>query len=310
MDRRAALVVSCYATVYLAWGGTYFFIRQAVATIPPFYLIGVRWSVGGVLLLAVAGATGRLRRLPSIKDLLAALLLGSLMLICGNGLITVGEQRIDSYIAALLASSTPILVAILDRFVLSKRLTLSRGVGIVVGFAGVVLLLYNGHSLASSFNGWILVTLGGVCAWSLATSLGHRFLGESDNLVSSALQMTFVGIVCLVGSVAFSPSPAVVAAAASLRSLIGVAYLAVIGSVAFAAYIYLIGHEPAERVVSYAFVNPLIAVFLGLMFGGESATPFLWVGLPLILLGLGFMFYGERFRKALRLVRNGNRIAP
>ncbi|HUX22325.1 MAG TPA: EamA family transporter, partial [Spirochaetia bacterium] len=74
MNRRLMLIIGCYALVYLAWGGTYFFIRESVATIPPFYVVGVRWSVGGLLLLAIAGATGRLRHLPPGRDILSALL--------------------------------------------------------------------------------------------------------------------------------------------------------------------------------------------------------------------------------------------
>jgi drug/metabolite transporter (DMT)-like permease len=300
MNRRVLTVVACYATVYLAWGGTYFFIRRSVETIPPFYVIGIRWSIGGLMFLIIAFLGGRLRRLPPLRDVLFALLLGSLLLIGGNGLVTVGEQRVDSYIAALLASSIPILVALLDRVLLRRHLTPLRLLGILAGFSGVALLLYNGRSIGSSLNSWILVTLGGIGFWSLATSLGHRFLESSDNLVSSAIQMTFVGIVCLVAGLLFSASPAEVAARMSVRSLVGLSYLAIVGSVAFVAYTYLIGHEPTERVVSYAFVNPLIAVMLGLLFGGESANPLLWVGLPLILLGLAFMFYGKYVKVALR----------
>ena len=294
MNRNAAIVILSYITVYLAWGGTYFFIRASVATIPPFYVVGVRWMVGGVLLLAVAGLSGRLRKLPTVRDLLSALLLGILLLVGGNGLITFAEQKIDSYIAALLASSTPILVGVFDRLFLGKRFTLMRGIGVLCGFAGVGMLLYNGHSVVSSLNFWVIIVLVGVGFWSLATSLGHRLLGTADNLVSSALQMTIVGIICLAGSLIFSPSPAEVVRGMSLGSFIGLAYLAVVGSVAFVAYTYLLGHEPTERVVTYAFVNPLIAVMLGLLFGGETATPLLWIGFPFILLGLAFMFYGEK----------------
>ena len=305
MNRSLPLIVACYVTVYLAWGGTYFFIRQSVQTIPPFYVIGLRWSVGGIILFVAALLGGRLRKLPPLRDVLAALLLGSLLLIGGNGLITVGEQKIDSYIAALLASSTPILVALLDRLVMRRRLTPIRILGILVGFSGVALLLYNGHSVASSFNFWILLSLCGVCFWSLATSLGHRFLESSDNLVSSAIQMSFVGIVCLAGSLLFSASPGAVVAHMTTRSLIGVGYLAIVGSLAFAAYTYLIGHEPTERVVSYAFINPVIAVMLGLFFGGESPSPLLWVGLPLILAGLAFMFYGRHLSRIIRKREGG-----
>jgi len=302
MSRRTVLVIACYATVYIAWGGTYFFIKESVATIPSFYVIGGRWLVGGLLLGALAIAGGRLRTLPTARQVLSAILLGSLLLIGGNGLITTAENRIDSYLAALVACSAPILVAVFDRFIEGSRLSFTRMLAILLGLGGVALLLYNGHSLLSSLNPWVLMAVAGIVCWSLATSLGHRFLGTADTLVSSAIQMLFVGVVCLAGSLLFSESPAAVVASVSQRSVVGMVYLAIVGSIAFAAYTYLMSNEPTERVVSYALVNPVIAVFLGLSFGGETPTPLLWVGLPLILLGLAIMLYGERlaarFRKA------------
>lgn len=303
MTRRTLLIIFCYLTVYLAWGGTYFFIRQSVATIPPFYVIGARWLVGGLLLGGVAAAGGRLRRLPTMREIASALLLGSLLLIAGNGFITASEIHIESYLAALIAAAAPILVAIFDRFVEGTRLSPVRVLAVAIGVVGVGLLVYNGHSVASSLNPWVLMAIAGIVCWSLATSLAHRFLSGGDHLVSSAIQMLFVGLVCLGGSLLFSPSPATVVAAASLRSMIGMLYLAIIGSLAFAAYTFLMANEPAERVVSYALVNPLIAVFLGLFFGGETPTPLLWVGFPLILVGLVVMLYGERLRVRLGRAR-------
>lgn len=303
MARRSLFLVLCYLTVYLAWGGTYFFIRQSVATIPPFYVIGARWLVGGLLLGGVAAAGGRLRRLPTVRQLASALLLGSLLLIGGNGFITASEIHIDSYLAALIAASAPILVAIFDRFVEGARLSSVRLLAVGIGVVGVALLVYNGHSIGSSLSPWVLMAMAGIICWSLATSLAHRFLADGDNLVSSSIQMLFVGIICLGGSLLFPPSPGTVIAAASLSSIIGMLYLAIVGSLAFAAYTYLMANEPAERVVSYALVNPLIAVFLGLFFGGETPTPFLWIGFPLILVGLAVMLYGERL--VVRLGRAG-----
>jgi drug/metabolite transporter (DMT)-like permease len=294
MSKRTALVLGSYLTVYFVWGGTYFFIRQSVATIPPFYVIGVRWTVGGLLLGLAALATGRLRRPPSVRQVLASMLSGTLLLLGGNGLITIAEIRIDSYIAALLASSTPIIVAVFDRFMIGKRLTWARALAIAVGFGGVALLLYNGRSIATSVTVWVFIALVGVVFWSLATSLGHRILGEIDSLVSSTVQMLTVGILCTAGSLLFSERPAEIVHHVSAASIAGIVYLIVAGSIAFVAYTYLVTHEPAERVVSYALVNPLIAVVLGLAFGGEAATPYLSFGMPLILAGLAIMFYGER----------------
>jgi drug/metabolite transporter (DMT)-like permease len=132
-------------------------------------------------------------------------------------------------------------------------------------------------------------------SWGLATSLGHRFPVSGDTTVNSGIQMLCVGIVSLAISLAVGPSPAVLASSMSAASLVGVLYLGVVGSLAFSAYTYLVSAEPAERLVSYALVNPLIALLIGLGFAGEPATPLLHFGVPLALVGLAFMFYGERF---------------
>ena len=298
--RDAALVVICYVTVYLVWGSTYFFIRQAVLTIPPFYVVGLRWTVGGALLLLFALATGRLKTFPTGREILSSLALGFFLLLVGNGLISVAERKIDSYIAALLVASTPILVAFFDRFLLKKPLTLLRVVGIVGGFVGVALLLYNGRSIRTTLEASVLICLAGILSWSFATSLGHRFPVHGDNLVNSGIQMLFVGVVSLAGSLLFDVPPSAVIEGASVLSLFSVLYLAVIGAIAFAAYTFLVSREPASRVVSYALVNPLIALLLGLGLGSESATPLLWIGVPLVLVALVLMLYGERILEQLR----------
>ncbi len=305
--RNALLVVASYLCVYVVWGSTYFFIKQSVATIPPFAVLAIRWTVGGVLLLAIAAFSGRLRRLPSLRELASAVVLGTLLLVLGNGLITMAERQVDSYVAALLACSSPIVVALFDRLLLRIRLTLVRVLGVAVGFAGVALLLYDGRSLASSLNPPVLLCIAGVLFWGLATSLGHRFPVHGDNTVNSGIQMLFTGLVSLAIALLAGNRPAEVAAAVSGASLFGVAYLAVVGSIAFAAYTYLVKHEPAERVVSYALVNPLIALALGLVLGSESPKPLIAVGSPLILVGLGFMHYGERVAAWVRRRRGSSR---
>jgi drug/metabolite transporter (DMT)-like permease len=294
MKRNTGLVIFCYITIYLVWGSTYFFIKESVTTIPPQWVMGVRWTIGGVLLLAVSLVRGGLRTAPRAREVLASIALGTLLILVGNGCITVAEQRIDSYIAALLTSSAPIVVAVFDRLLLRKALTPARLLGVVIGFGGVAVLLYNGNSIGTTLNASIIIGIVGAVTWGFATSLGHRFPVSGDVTVNSGIQMLFVGIVSLAGSFLFGPSPAAVLASASGRSLFGLAYLAVVGSLAFSAFTYLVNAEPAERVVSYALVNPLIALLIGLGLGGESPTPLLAFGVPLVLLGLAFMFYGER----------------
>ncbi len=303
MKRGTALIAACYITIYLVWGSTYFFIKWSVETIPPLYVLAVRWTIGGVLLLGFSIARRTLRSLPSWRELAAAAASGILFLLVGNGLITLAEKEVDSYVAALLASSAPILVAILDRLVIRKTLSPTRILGVVSGFSGVALMLYNGRSLAASFSPAVLLCVAGVVSWSLATSLGHRFPVSKDNTVNSGFQMLFIGLASLFGSWIFNAPPREFIAGISARSAVGVLYLGVIGSLAFSAYTYLISFEPAERVVSYALVNPLIALFLGLALGSETPTPYLFLGVPLILCGLGFTFYGERLAAWFRRER-------
>jgi drug/metabolite transporter (DMT)-like permease len=298
--RSPALVVLSYLVVYVVWGSTYFFIKRSVATIPPFAVLAIRWTIGGVLLLGIAAFTGKLRRRPSLREIASAAALGTIWLLISNSMITAAEQRVDSYLAALLASSSPIVVALFDRVLLRHRLSLVRVLGVAIGFAGVALLLYDGRSVASSLDTPVLLGLAGVLFWGLGTSLGHRFSVSGDNTVNSGIQMLFTGVVSLAITLIAGRRPAEIAAAVSGESLFGVAYLAVVGSIAFSAFTYLVKHEPAERVVSYALVNPVIALVLGLAVGNETPKPLIAVGSPLILAGLGFMLYGERLAGWLR----------
>jgi len=300
MKRQRGLVIASYATIYVVWGSTYFFIRQAVLTIPPMWVMALRWLIGGSLLLAVAAGRGGLKKLPSLRNVLSSIVLGILLLLLGNGGITIAERNVDSYLAALLASSTPLVVAVFDSLLLRKSLTAARVLGVVFGLAGVAVLLYNGHSLRTTLNASVLIGAGGVLSWGLATSLGHRFPVSGDTTLNSGIQMLFVGIVSLLVCAVIGPAPGPVLASASLVSVVGVLYLGVVGSAAFSAYTYLVGVEPAERLVSYALVNPIIALALGLWLASETPTPFLAIGVPLALVGLAFMLYGERLFAWLR----------
>jgi drug/metabolite transporter (DMT)-like permease len=299
MRKAGPLVLANYLIVYVVWGTTYFFIKMSVESIPPLAVVGARFAVGGALLLAIAMATGRLGQRPTLRQILASILLGTLLLLAGNGLITVAERRIDSYVMALLASSAPIVVALFDRILIGRRLTSLRILGILLGCAGVALVLYHGGPVPASFSPYLLLGILGPLAFALGTSLGHRFPVYPDALANSGIQMLFVGSVALLGSSLGGVRLLDAFSRATLRSLFGLSYLAVVGSLTFASYTYLVQHEPAERVVSYALVNPLIALGLGLVLGSEKPGPFLAPGVTAILLGLAVMFYGEKIRKRL-----------
>jgi drug/metabolite transporter (DMT)-like permease len=313
-DQRSRLFTAlCYLTLYVVWGSTYFFIKMAVTTIPPTYVLALRFAIGGPLLLAIAywqrrqgrrvdrhGAPPQVRALPTWQQLLGSIGLGTLLLLVGNGLITVAEQVVDSYLVALVLASTPMVVAFFDRVLLRTRISALRLVGILIGVLGVAFLLYSGGPIATAIPPQILMVIGGVTAWGLATSLGHTVKTYPDPLVNSGIQMLWVAMVCMAWALLRGPALGDVLASVSTRSGFGVLYLGIVGTLAFAAYTYLIAHEPAIRVSSYALINPLIATMLGLLVGDETPVPFLPLGLPLILIGVAMMLYGER---ALALVR-------
>ena len=291
--KQLYLKILCYAAVYLVWGSTYFFIRVAVKTIPPFYVIGLRFLGGGIFFLLLAWVFRRFKRFPNLKEIISSIFLGFFLLLGGNGLVTFAEKKVDSYIAALVIATTPVLVAFFDWILMGKKISILGISGIMLGIAGVCILLYDGNSFKMSLTPEVLLVIGGLTSWAFATSLGHKIKVFPDVFVNSGIQMIFVGGVCLVFLTFKQPSLIHLIPSFSVSSLVGLLYLMIIGSAAFCAYNYLIHNEPAIRVVSYAFVNPVIATFLGLVIAGEKMMPFLFPGLILILSGLFIMLYGD-----------------
>jgi drug/metabolite transporter (DMT)-like permease len=310
MHTNTVKTAASYLTVYVVWGSTYFFIKMALESFPPFPIIGLRFTLGGVFLLALGFGSSRARRPLSLYSVLSSMLLGSLLLLGANGLVTIAEQRVDSYLVALTMAVVPLAVASFDRFLFRKTITWMRFAGILIGFCGVAFLLYDGHSLRGSLNPWMLMVLAAMLLWSFGTSLAHRLPLPGDSRINSGIQMLFAGLAGVLIALISGHTPAEVFAGASLRSLFGLSYLALVGSLAIAAYAYLLVNEPSIRIVSYALVNPAIAVFLGLLFGKESAAPYLGIGLPLILAGLSIMLYGQTALEKTGLYRRGEKEAP
>ena len=299
MSRDTLKTVVAYLAVYFVWGSTYFFIKMALESFPPYPIVGLRFTAGGILLLAIGFASGKGRRL-SLPSILSAMLLGALLLLGANGLVTIAEQRVDSYVVALVMSIVPLSVAAFDRFLFGKTITWMRLAGILIGFCGVAFLLYDGRSLGGSLGSHTMMVLAAMLLWSFGTSLAHRLPLPPDSRINSGIQMLFAGLVSIAIALLNGHTPATVFATVSLRSLLGLAYLGVVGSLAIMAYAYLLVHEPSIRIVSYALVNPGIAVLLGFLFAGETASPYLAVGLPMILIGLAIMLYGELLLRRLK----------
>jgi drug/metabolite transporter (DMT)-like permease len=289
--------------IYIVWGSTYLFIKMGVETMPPLYLVGGRFFLGGLGFLLFAFFTGALKSIPSRNEILSALFMGIFLCLLGNGCVSIGEKTVDSYLAALIVSSTPFVVAVFNWLFFREKLSLVRLLGMSCGIIGVAFILYNGNNLASSFTPGVIVVAVGLASWAFATSLGHRMKMHSNTLINSGMQMFFGGGIGLVVSLFIYPSVHSVIPAISVKSWIGLAYLTILGGMTFYCYAYLIKNEPSIRIVTYAIVNPPIAVVLGICLGRENPRPFLIPGLLLTLIGLTFILFGPKFIEDRKIFR-------
>ena len=264
--------------LYVVWGSTYLAIAVAVDTIPPFLMAGARFLLAGTILLAwtrLRGGTGFVT--PTRREWRDMTVIGALLLGGGMGMVAFGEQTIPSGITALLIALLPAWIAIFGRILLGERLPWLAVVGIVVGFAGVGILV--GPSLSGGAGALDPLGLTAVIVSPIAWSLGslfasHRATLPRDPLVNTGGQMVAGGLV-LFGMAAlagefgrFDPS------AVSMDSLAAFAYLAVVGSLlAFTAYGWLLRVAPLPLVATYAYVNPVVAVILGAIVLHEPIDP-------------------------------------
>lgn len=294
--RKAALVVPALLACYLVWGSTYLAIRLALASFPPFFQMGTRFLVAGVLLMGWmlwrrASSPGTAAPLPTRREWRNALVVGTLMLGGGMGLTATGSQYVGSGLIATFIAVTPMMVCGWGLLVGQRpgRLELA---GMAVGLAGI-LLLVRGASFSASPAG-IACIAGATLAWSLGSVLQTSKLPLAAGPIGFASEMLCGGAVLMLVSLAlgeqFSWPPHPVATAAWL-------YLVVFGSlVAFSAYLYLLANASPAMATSYAFVNPLIALFLGVAVASETVTGGEWIACGVVLAGVFLIFRGKTGR--------------
>jgi drug/metabolite transporter (DMT)-like permease len=292
--RKTSLIVISYISIYLIWGSTYFFTKLAVADLSAAYIILVRYLIGTIILFVISFLRKEIFRFPGKREILSAVFIASFLMLGGNGLVTIGEIYVDSYIAALIISLVPFVIAFFNRVVFKINMSLYKTAGILIGVTGVGLILHNGQSIVESLSSpGILFIFAAVISWSFGTSAGHRLKVYPGIFMQVAMQMMVVTVVSaliiLIGNVPAST----VSEGVSVLSIASVLYLGVFGSLALVAYNYLLKHEPSIRISSYSMVNPVIATLLGVFAGGEGLRPLFFFGLPLILAGLFLLLYGD-----------------
>lgn len=290
MKHEKAIAYVAFAIVCIVWGTTYLFIRIALDTIPPLLLTASRFVVAGLIMLGIARLRGE--ALPRDRRTLANLaLIGFLMVGVGNLSVVWAEQWVPSGLAALLVATAPFWMAIIEAFRTGgERLDLRSGFGMAIGFAGVAMLVTPGGSggawSVAFLLGALAIQIGGIC-WQLGSAHGKYNLRHVPLLSSAALQMLFGGVFCTIAGFAIGEGPRF---ALTPRTFAALAYLTIFGSVlAYSAYVFALAHMRTTHTSLYAYVNPVVAVFLGWLILDEPLTWLSIAAMVVILLGVALV---------------------
>ncbi len=290
MKHEKGLAYAAFATVCIVWGTTYLAIRIALDTIPPLLLTGSRFVTAGLIMLLVAKLRGE--ALPRDARTLGNLaLIGFLMVGVGNLAVVWAELYVPSGLAALLVATAPFWMAIIEAFRSGgERVDLRSGIGMFIGFAGVALLVTpKGSGVPWSLGfllGALAIQIGGMC-WQLGSAHGKYNLRHVPLMASSALQMLFGGVIVTVVGLAIGEAPRF---ALTPRTFAALAYLTVFGSIiAYSAYVFALAHMRTTHSSLYAYVNPVVAVFLGWLILNEPLTWLSIVAMVIILAGVALV---------------------
>jgi drug/metabolite transporter (DMT)-like permease len=267
-------VPAAFAAVYTIWGSTYLAIRFAVETLPPFLMAGSRFLIAGTILYAVMRRRGA--PAPTRLHWRSALVVGALMLLVGNGGLVWAEQTVPSGIASLLVATVPLWMVLLN-WLRGDRIRPTAGVaaGVGLGMVGIALLVggqQGGGQQTVHLTG-LLVLMAGSLSWAMGSLYSRRAPLPGDALLGTAMEMLAGGALLFLAGFVSGEAGQIAWQAGSLRSILAFLYLIFLGSlVGFTAYIWLLRNSTPAKVSTYAFVNPVVAVFLGWALAGEPLT--------------------------------------
>jgi drug/metabolite transporter (DMT)-like permease len=294
-------IIAAFAAVYVIWGSTYLAILYAIETLPPFLMAGVRFLIAGSLLFGWSMA--RARRGPTRREWQAALIIGGLLLLGGNGAVVWAEQTISSGVAALLVAGTPCWMVLLDWLWQGAARPGPRTVtGLLLGFGGIALLV--GPSALSGqatihLTGALVLLIGSL-AWAVGSIYSRHAPRPHGALLSTGMQMLMGGSLLVLAGTATGEWARVDLAAVSLKSTLALAYLIVFGAIiGYSAYLWLLRVSTPARVSTYAYVNPVVAVLLGWALAGETFTPRMAIAAAIIVTGVALITLEEHSRAQL-----------
>lgn len=271
-------LVLAFAAVYLIWGSTYLGIKFAIETIPPFLMAGTRFIIAGSILYAWLRRRGAER--PRPVQWRAASIVGALLFLGGNGALSWAELRVDSGLASLLVSTIPLWMVLITHVEhklkhQGGRLGVRVISGLALGLIGIILLVGPsggaGHWHVDRAGAAVL--LGASLAWTLGSLYSPRAGLPRSTLLAASMEMLCGGVLLIVFGVVTRETADLHVSAITLRSALGLVYLITFGSLlGFTSYNWLLTHSTPARVSTYAYVNPVVAVFLGWAIAGEAIT--------------------------------------
>jgi len=281
-------LVIAFGLIYLIWGSTYLAIRFAVETLPPFLMAGVRFLVSGALLYVWMRARGAER--PTLRHWRSTAIVGGLLLLGGNGGVVWAEQVVPSGITALMIATVPLWMVLIHWMSPGGERPSTRvWIGVVIGFFGIVLLV-NPFASSNSFRvdpvGAAILCFATI-SWSFGSIYSRNAPMPPESLLATAMEMLTGGAMLALMGTVIGEWSRLNLADASFKSLVSVLYLIVFGSlVAFSAYTWLLKNASPARVSTYAYVNPVIAVFLGWALADEVLNSRIFVAAAVIILAV------------------------
>ena len=275
-----AAVATALLLVYVVWGSTYLGIAVMIETLPPLLAAGVRYAVAGLLMIGALAAHARFRRRqapverPTAAHWRSAFIIGSLLLLGGNGGVVLAELFIPSGIAAVLVATVPIWLAVFDAILTRRRPSGLVIGGLVAGVVGVAVLLAPMQGIDDLDPLGIALVIGATISWAAGSLYARRAPLPRSQLLGTGLEMLAGGVVLVAAGSLLGEIGRTNVDSFSIRSLVALAYLTLVGSiVGFTAYTWLLANVPVSTVGTYAYVNPIVAVALGAILLSEPITP-------------------------------------
>ncbi|MBI3153339.1 MAG: EamA family transporter [Chloroflexi bacterium] len=272
--------------LYIVWGSTYFGIKVAIETIPPFFHAGIRFLVSGIILVIWQRSVGA--SLPTCRQWVSTAIIGTLLLLGGNGLVAWAEQFIPSGIAALIIGSVPMFLVVAEAIRPNGVKPSWQGIiGLLIGFVGIFILVGPTEISGSTtkLNPFGVAALLAACLfWATGSIYSKTADLPKSSLMNTGAQMLMGSISLFLVSVLSGELNGWDVTAISSRSIYGLLYLIFIGSlIGFGSYVWLLQNAPISLVATYAYVNPIVAVLLGNWIGDESLEPRIWLAAVIII---------------------------